>query len=197
MTYRTLNWAKVAEHLGVRRCRGIDPRFGGYCGRDHVRGEWADGMIHWGERRLTRLGLRRFLWIVAATPYGQHVPWARRYLTATTVERMAREMHVDLGEFLAAPDKAYVKANLVREPASPLRDEAMEWAGLVRPHMTQRLLGQEIRFQIDHARRVPKDRAQSIKRVRALREAHPEMFASYQVQETVGSRRWTWLAENE
>lgn len=52
------SYAKVADTLGVYLCTG--------CGsRDHRRGWEGDGTVHWGERSVTRPGLRRFLMLAA------------------------------------------------------------------------------------------------------------------------------------
>jgi hypothetical protein len=61
--------------------------------------------------------------------------------------------------------------------------------------MSQRQLALELRFQIDHARKHPKDAAQSKHRVLQLVETHPRGMASRHVQHNLGEARNLWLRD--
>ena len=53
----------------------------------------------------------------------------------------------------------------------------------------------QLKFLIDHARAVPADASQSIRRLRILIEDHPIQMASLRVQHNLGKSRQAWLME--
>jgi hypothetical protein len=59
--------------------------------------------------------------------------------------------------------------------------------------MSQRRLALELRFQIDHARKYPKDAPRAKQRVLKLVEDHPRGMASQHVQHNLGEARSRWL----
>lgn len=60
--------------------------------------------------------------------------------------------------------------------------------------LPQRQLMLELRFQIDHARRHPKEASQTKTRIRALIAAHPRGIISAHVHRNLGQARRRWLA---
>lgn len=64
-----------------------------------------------------------------------------------------------------------------------------------REALPQRELVLELRFQIDHARAVPRDAEACRRRVRRLIDDNPAGFASSHVQHNIGKERMEWLTE--
>lgn len=127
------SYAEAAEILELRRCRGIDPSTGAYCHLgDHKRGFWAENMIHWADRNVTRPGVRHFLLIASASNsiVSQVTePWRKRYLTNRWVSWAAKKIGVRIPEGLSDIDKAMVMAATATVPATDvLREEARAWA---------------------------------------------------------------------
>lgn len=127
-----ITFEQAGSGLGLTVCRGIDPRTGSYCQRDHDRGELADGLVHWRDRRMSRASLRMFLLVaagsnpvIAGTPPG----WARTYLANRWAVWAAGQLGMKLPKHLSDTDRARVKAQLVSVPTdAPLRKEAMRWS---------------------------------------------------------------------
>jgi hypothetical protein len=122
------SFAEMAEAMGIRHCRGIDPS-GHYCHEEHRDGGTAtDGVVHLVETA-TR---RRFLYLaaVASEPDLATEPaWRRVYRIAMFQRHWASEFGVRIPVAIRRRDKAFVLASLVDVPASePLRKEAFDWA---------------------------------------------------------------------
>lgn len=54
----------------------------------------------------------------------------------------------------------------------------------------------ELIFQIDHAKRNPKDKPRAVERIRELARDHPLGIVSTHVQRNLGVRRRQWLLVN-
>ena len=100
-----MNWAAVAQVTGMRLCTGE-------CGgqnEDHKRGYARDGTIHWSPRRVTRLGIRKFLMLAAAEAvYGvTDMPlWEYLWSMNAYAIKKARELGLRLPRQYSALDRS-------------------------------------------------------------------------------------------
>lgn len=126
-----ITFEQAGEGLGINVCRGINPRTGAYCQIDHDRGELADGLVHWRDRRMTRASLRLFLLVCSGTNpiVAGSTGWSRTYLANRWVIWAAGQLGYKLPKHLSDTDRARVKAQLASVPTdAPLRKEAMRWS---------------------------------------------------------------------
>lgn len=100
-----MTWDDIARMVDVKRCLGC-------ANGNHDRG-WAQRStytVHWGDRRLTKLGLRRFLMLAAAIrllPVERE--WERLYAYNIWSVSKAREMHIRIPARFADNDRARVR----------------------------------------------------------------------------------------
>lgn len=132
------DYTEIAKAVGVERCRGIDERSGHTCrGFEHHAGSLGpDNTIHWADRRPSRAGIRRFLWLVALNevpiPIGNEkamATWAMYYMVMRRVPVLARKIRVRLPADYGEAERALMRAMLVNLPTdTPGRAEALRWA---------------------------------------------------------------------
>lgn len=132
MTWSSLpDYDRVAAVAEVRRCRGILPT-GRTCHRDHTRGGWSEGVVHWADRQPTRPGIRRFLLLAAQArdPRFAEMPrWERIWRTNAYVYEATKALRIVLPKALADEDRAKVRASLAGlPPGTPCREEALAWS---------------------------------------------------------------------
>jgi hypothetical protein len=195
MRRRWPSYADLSETLGVRRCRGIDPRFGSYCGRDHERGEWANGMLHWRDRRVRYRNLRAFLGLVWSQGAPASAPrWYHVYVRARGINALAARIGVRIPDRYVDADRAAAAALLARSGDDSEQARLVRlWCHDTRQHVNARILANDLRSSIDLAR----NRNSGPARLRALRlvDDYPTLFATDHVQSWLGKRRLAWLEE--
>jgi hypothetical protein len=133
MTSRKYTYAELADAAHVVRCRGINPHTGAKCFEDHVRGAWADQMVHWADReRVTKGGIRTFLSFAAMSNpvVANSTPgWQQIYVQNVWIAATARALLIKLPANLANYDRARVRAAIADLPVNTeLRAEAMKWS---------------------------------------------------------------------
>jgi len=126
-----MTYDHVAAHFGVRLC----PAFGHdgciVAPVDHRRGAVmpTERVIHWAPRRLSRMGLRRFLKVVARTRLLNYYTMnqaMRIYAENVWATRAAAELHIRLSASLSLRDRLLVRWLASRGAA--LTPAAQRWA---------------------------------------------------------------------
>jgi hypothetical protein len=123
-------YAEAAEELHIPWCRGIKPN-GQSCFGGHRPGFLFEGQVHWTDRRVSRAGLRRFLFLGAMLQTGTigMKGWRRHYAANRLVTDWLKALRVEMPKSITAPYKAQVKAMLAAvPPGDQEREEAWAWA---------------------------------------------------------------------
>jgi len=125
------SFAMLSEELGIPWCHGI-LKTGHRCHRSHRPGSLADGVVHFTNRRVTRAGIRRFLFLGAMAEVslvGTDEPWRRFYWANQIVTQWVKQVRIEMPRSATAPYKTQLKAMLASvEPGDPEREEAWLWA---------------------------------------------------------------------
>jgi hypothetical protein len=150
-------WDEISQRVDVTRCRGLQPN-GMTCFADHTVGETNGGCvaghegcdpritIHWSDRRVTYVGIRRFLRHVARAQVLGEIPsalevgltpeWLIFFRTQQRLTTLARQARVRIPKHLSDDDRAKMRAliaNVPRTTSNPLvpegaREKARMWA---------------------------------------------------------------------
>ena len=122
-------YTSVAKQLGIPWCRGIKAN-GQRCFGGHRPGFIYDGQVHFADRRESRAGIRRFLYLGATLAVAEVEPgWRRYYRANRLVTDWIKVIRVEMPRSTTAPYKTQMKAMLAGvEPGDPVREEAWLWA---------------------------------------------------------------------
>lgn len=135
-----MNYAEMAAQEKVIYCGGCDPALNPFTnkieGFDHLRGgaNSSRGVVHWTNRRVNRIGLRRFLMLVAAIKYSHNrgqPRWQQVYEQNTfAYHRALEQYHVRLSKRWSLTDRARVRYWMGREKvlSDPQHAAAARWA---------------------------------------------------------------------
>lgn len=127
-------YTEIAKTLDIPWCRGIRAN-GQRCHATHRPGS-ADDDVHFTDRRVTRAGIRRFLFLAAkvivdqqAEQAGGQPEWVRFYRANRLVtEWIKTAVRIEMPRSVTAPYKTQLKAMLAAvEPGDPEREEAWLW----------------------------------------------------------------------
>lgn len=115
-----MNWDDVARHFGVKRC--------GMCGSgDHTKGWTRNGLIHWADRNTTKIGLRRFLMLIAeARIIRPNTEYGRIYSYNIWAARASKELRLRIPARYSDNDRARVRWLITKEEHVP--DAIKRWA---------------------------------------------------------------------
>jgi hypothetical protein len=109
-----MTFAQVAAHFGVKICPAIGHEGCIVSPVDHQRGGvWPSdrSLVHWSPRRMTRLGLRNFLKVVARTRLLNYYAMnkaMRIYAENAWAAKAAAEIHLRLSRSSSANDRLLV-----------------------------------------------------------------------------------------
>ena len=130
-TKNVRSYDDVAAGAQVRRCRGI-LKSGHYCHKDHRKGAWEPGVVHWSDRRTTKPGVRRFLYLAAFASdpdLDQRPRWEKVWLANRYIDTTSRSLQVRVPHGLSGLDRAIVRSSIVHiSPDVPGREEARKWS---------------------------------------------------------------------
>ena len=123
-------FSNISRELGIERCRGIQSNGQRCYATVHATGGVIDGIVHWSDRRVTKAGIKRFLWLASDPAVTKsEAPWRRRWIRLQMVRGWLGRIHVRLSKDAWDQDKAELRAMLVKVPTSDhARAEAMAWA---------------------------------------------------------------------
>jgi|WetSurMetagenome_2_1015567.scaffolds.fasta_scaffold03898_3 hypothetical protein len=130
------SYSAVAEALDIPACTEDNCYWGARS--EHTKGFIAEMRPHYRERRMTRVGLYRFLKLVAhiednllSYPYY----WERRYMRSQHAVRLARKIHVTIPASVIEEDRTRMRATLARVRPGDLSnadrkvyDRALKWS---------------------------------------------------------------------
>lgn len=115
-----MNWDDVAKRFDVKRCNG--------CGSsNHTKGWTRNGVIHWSDRNVTKMGLRRYLMLIAeARIVRPDTEWGRLYSYNVWAARASKDLRLRIPARYSDNDRARVRWLITKEVRVP--DEVKRWA---------------------------------------------------------------------
>lgn len=115
-----MNWDDVAQHFGVKRCATC-------ASGNHTTGWTRNGYVHWSDRHVTKLGLRRFLMLIAeARIIRPETDWGRLYAYNVWASKAAQDIHIRMPARYSDNDRARVRWLITKDEHVP--DAVKRWA---------------------------------------------------------------------
>ncbi len=115
-----MTWDEIARHFGVTRCDGCPAL-------DHVRGQTSFYAVHWYDRRMTKLGLRRYLMLISELRLVYlDEEYMRIYASNRWAADAARQLHIRIPARYSDNDRARVRWLIEHKQNVP--DGVRRWA---------------------------------------------------------------------